>query len=147
MNIVIISPGKSKKFLGEEIVIEYTNRLIHYTSIDWKYIQSGDIKDESEKILKSIPENSHIVLLDERGKMFSSIELSNFIEKRLNESVKNLVFIIGGSYGVHDSVREKANTILSLSNLVFPHELVRGILAEQLYRSFSIIKGEKYHHA
>ncbi len=147
MNIIVVSPGKSKNFLSEEIVIEYTNRLVHYTSIDWKYIQSGDMKDEGEKIIKAIPDNSHIVLLDERGKTFNSIEFSNFIEKRLNESVKNLVFIIGGSYGVNEIVKEKVNTTISLSNLVFPHELVRGILAEQLYRAFTIIKGEKYHHA
>ena len=146
MKIIIISPGKAKNYLGEDIVLEYTSRVSHYSSIEWKFISSSDIQEESQKILKIIPEASYVVLLDERGKGFSSIEFSDFLEKRLGDSTKNLIFIVGGAYGIDESVRSRANYIWSLSSLVFPHELVRSILAEQIYRGFSIIKGEKYHH-
>ena len=104
------------------------------------------MKEEGEKILKAIPENSFVVVLDEKGKQMSSLGFSDFINKRLNESVRNLVFIIGGAYGIADMIKEKARFSWSLSELVFPHELVRSILAEQIYRGFSILRGEKYHH-
>ena len=146
MNILIISPGKSKGYLGEDIVLEYTSRISHYSSIEWKFIQTSDMKEEGEKILKAIPDNSYVVVLDEKGKQMTSPGFSDFLNKRLNESVKNLVFVIGGAYGIGDAVKEKAKFSWSLSELVFPHELVRSILAEQIYRGFSILRGEKYHH-
>lgn len=136
MNIIIISPGKSKGYIGEDIVFEYTSRISHYSRIEWKFV------DE----IKNLPENSYIVILDERGKQMTSVAFSDFLNKRLNESVKNLVFIIGDAYGIPEKIKEQANFSWSLSNLVFPHELVRSILAEQIYRGFSILKGEKYHH-
>lgn len=146
MNIIIISPGKPKNYLGEDVVLEYTTRISHYSPIEWKFIPPSDMKEEGEKMMKIIPDNSYIVLLDEKGKSLDSIGFSDFLNKRLNESVKNLVFIIGGAYGIDDKVKEKANFSLSLSALVFPHELVRSILSEQIYRGFTILKGEKYHH-
>lgn len=146
MNILIISPGKSKGYLSEEMVLEYTSRISHYSSIEWKFISTSDMKDEGEKILRAIPDNSYVVILDERGKSLSSPGFSDFLNNRLNESVKNLVFVIGGAYGVDNEVKEKARFAWSLSTLVFPHEIVRGLLAEQIYRGFSLLKGEKYHH-
>lgn len=146
MNILIISPGKSKGYLGEDVVLEYTSRISHYSSIDWKFLPTSDMKDEGEKILKAIPDNSFVVILDEKGKQLTSPGFSEFLEKRLNESVKNLVFVIGGAYGISDAVKGTARFSWSISSLVFPHELVRSILAEQIYRGFSILKGEKYHH-
>jgi 23S rRNA (pseudouridine1915-N3)-methyltransferase len=146
MKITIISPGKDKRYLGEEIVNEYTSRISHYSSIDWKFINTSDIEEEGEKILKAIPNKAYIVILDEKGKSLNSLEFSDFLNKRLNESIKDLVFIIGGSYGVSKKVKDTANFVWSLSDLVFPHELVRSILAEQIYRGFSILKGIKYHH-
>ncbi|MDQ5893498.1 MAG: rRNA (pseudouridine1915-N3)-methyltransferase [Patescibacteria group bacterium] len=146
MNIIIISPGKSKGYLGEDIVLEYTSRISHYSSIEWKFISAADIKEEGEKIVKAIPEKSFLVILDEKGKQLTSPGFSDFLNKRLNESTKNLVFVIGGAYGISDAVKEKAQFTWSLSTLVFPHELVRSILAEQMYRGFSILRGEKYHH-
>lgn len=136
MNIIIISPGKAKGYVGEDIVLEYTSRIAHYSRIEWKFV----------KELKELPENSYIVILDEKGKQLSSTEFSDFLNKRLNESIKNLVFVIGGAYGIDEKIKEKANFSWSLSHLVFPHELVRSILAEQMYRGFSILRGEKYHH-
>lgn len=146
MNILVISPGKSKGYLGEDIVLEFTSRISHYSPIEWKFTQASDPKEEGEKILKAIPDKSYIVVLDEKGKQISSPGLADFLNKRLNESTKTLVFIIGGAYGIDEKVKEKAHFMWSLSSLVFPHELVRSILAEQIYRGFSILKGEKYHH-
>ena len=87
-----------------------------------------------------------LILLDERGKQFSSEVLANILQQRANESVKNLIFLIGGAYGVSDDVMKRANLKWSLSQLVFPHQLVRLILAEQIYRACSILRNEKYHH-
>ena len=146
MNILIISPGKPKNYLGEDVVLEYTSRIAHYSSIEWKFIAPSDMNEEGEKIMKVIPNDAYVIVLDERGKSLDSIGFSDFMGKRLNESVKNLVFIIGGAYGIDNRVKERAQFSLSLSELVFPHELVRSILAEQIYRGFTILKGEKYHH-
>jgi 23S rRNA (pseudouridine1915-N3)-methyltransferase len=150
MNIIIISPGKSKDYLSESIVNGYTSRISHYSNIDWKFIPTNEPKEEGEKILKAIPDNSYVVILDDKGKSQTSEEFADFLNKKMNESTKNLVFIIGGAYGIDERVREivqeKPHLILSLSKFTFPHELVRGILAEQIYRGFSILKGEKYHH-
>jgi len=146
MNILIISPGKAKGYLSEDVVLEYTSRISHYSSIEWKFISPSEPSDEADKILKIIPANSFVVILDENGKSLDSLQFSNLIEKRLNESVKNIVFVIGGAYGIDEKVKEVAQQSISLSAMVFPHELVRSILAEQIYRAFTIIKGEKYHH-
>ena len=143
MNITIISPGKSKGYLGEDIVLEFTSRISHYSSIEWKFIQSSDIKEEGEKIMKGIPEKAYVIILDEKGKQLTSPGLADVFNKRLNESVRDLIFIIGGAYGISEQVKERAQFSWSLSLLVFPHELVRSILAEQIYRGFSILKGEK----
>lgn len=146
MNIIIISPGKNKNYFGEDIVKEYTSRISHYSSIEWKFISPSDMKEEGDKIIKAIPDNSYTVILDENGKQLSSVLFSDFLNKRLNESVKNLVFVIGGAYGIDQRIKDFANFSWSLSSLVFPHELVRSILSEQIYRGFTILKGEKYHH-
>ena len=88
----------------------------------------------------------HLVVLDERGKMLDSIQLSEMIQARANESVKNLVFLIGGAFGIDASLMQRANFKWSLSALTFPHQLVRLILSEQLYRACTILRNEKYHH-
>jgi 23S rRNA (pseudouridine1915-N3)-methyltransferase len=97
--------------------------------------------------LKALDERDSVVLLDEKGKELDSPGLASLLEKRLNESTQRLVFIIGGAYGVSEPVRTRANASVALSKLTFPHILVRLILAEQVYRAFTILKGEKYHHA
>jgi len=146
MKILIISPGRSKGYLGEDVVLEYTSRISHYSHIEWKFIPPSDKEEEGEKIIKTIPDDSRLILLDEKGESVDSAGFSRFLEQGLNESVKNLVFVIGGAYGIANKVKERAHTYISLSALVFPHELVRCILAEQIYRGFTIIRGEKYHH-
>ena len=104
-------------------------------------------KKEGELILQSLQKEDYLVLLDERGKLLSSEGFAHFMQARANESIKNLVFLIGGAYGVSEEVMKRANYKWSLSLLVFPHQLVRLILAEQVYRACSINRNEKYHHS
>ena len=103
-------------------------------------------KAEAVIILGMLAREDHLVVLDERGKMLDSIQLSEMIQARANESVKNLVFLIGGAFGIDASLMQRANFKWSLSALTFPHQLVRLILSEQLYRACTILRNEKYHH-
>ena len=103
-------------------------------------------KKEGEVITGLLQKDDYLVLLDERGKQLSSEELAGFIQARANDSTKNIIFLIGGAYGVSDAVKQRANCQWGLSKLVFPHQLVRLILAEQVYRACSINRNEKYHH-
>lgn len=131
MKFLFLSPGDKIK---DEKVIDFTNRISHYFPCEWKTKIEYDEKD-------------FVILLDEHGKELSSPELAQFIEKRCMDSGKRIVFVIGGAYGVEQSVKDRADFTWSLSKLVFPHELVRLILAEQIYRACTIIKNESYHHA
>lgn len=103
-------------------------------------------KREADLILSNLDKNDYLVLLDERGKMLRSEALAVFLQNRANESTKKLVFLIGGAFGVDAQVMQRANYHWSLSSLVFPHQLVRLILAEQVYRACTILRNEKYHH-
>ena len=147
MKITIIATGKQRGYIGEDVVLEYINRLAHYMPVSWVYVSGSSVADESRAMMKHISSQAYVVILDEHGKDMSSQGLADLLTKRLNESVKEIHFIIGGAYGIGDEVRERANYIWSLSKLTFPHELVRGILAEALYRACTINKGEGYHHA
>lgn len=134
----------------------FTKRISHYYPVEWNIIPTPkntamlsemDLKKkEGETILNFLQKEDYLVLLDERGKQIKSEELAKFIEIRANESVKKIVFLIGGAFGVSDEVMKRANYKWSLSPLVFPHQLVRLILAEQVYRACTIIKNENYHH-
>jgi 23S rRNA (pseudouridine1915-N3)-methyltransferase len=103
-------------------------------------------KKEGATVLELLHKTDHLVALDERGKQFTSEGLATFIQRRANESTRNLVFLVGGAFGLDEAVLKRADTIWSLSSLVFPHQLVRLILAEQLYRACTILRNEKYHH-
>jgi 23S rRNA (pseudouridine1915-N3)-methyltransferase len=104
-------------------------------------------KKEGEMILDWLRKEDYLVALDERGKQFDSAGLAGFIQARANESCKHIVFLIGGAFGIDDMVFKRANYKWSLSQLTFPHQLVRLILAEQVYRACTILRNEKYHHA
>jgi len=104
-------------------------------------------KKEGEIILDWLNKDDYLVVLDERGKQISSEGLSAFIQSRANESTKHLIFLIGGAYGIDEAVMKRADYKWSLSQLVFPHQLVRLILAEQVYRACTILRNEKYHHS
>lgn len=147
MKISIITVGKKHDQELKEAIDDFTNRISHFIPIDWKYISNNEsIKKESDDTLSMLDEKDHVVLFDEKGKEFSSVEMSSFLEKTQNASIKQLIFIIGGAFGVDGRVKERANTVISLSRLTFPHQLVRLIVVEQIYRAFTILKGGKYHH-
>lgn len=148
--------GKNHEPYVKEGVDLFTKRISNYYPVEWNILpmpknaatlSETDLKKkEGELITGFLQKEDWVVLLDENGKMLSSEGLANFIQLRANESTKNIVFLIGGAYGVSDAVKQRANFQWSLSKLVFPHQLVRLILAEQVYRACSINRNEKYHH-
>jgi 23S rRNA (pseudouridine1915-N3)-methyltransferase len=156
MKLQFWSVGKAHEPYVKEGVEMFTKRISHYYPAEWNIIpvpkntamlSEMDLKKkEGETILNFLQKDDYVVLLDERGKQMKSEELAKFIEQRANESVKKMVFIIGGAFGVSDDVMKRANYKWSLSPLVFPHQLVRLMLAEQVYRACTIIKNENYHH-
>ncbi len=156
MKIALFSVGKSSESYVQQGIEDFTKRLNKYFTAQWNIIappknaaslSETELKlQEGKLILSQIQQDDFFVLLDERGKQFSSPQLANFIQQRANESAKRLVFLIGGAFGVSDEVFKRANHVWSLSGLVFPHMLVRLILSEQLYRACTILRNEKYHH-
>ncbi|AYD47012.1 23S rRNA (pseudouridine(1915)-N(3))-methyltransferase RlmH [Arachidicoccus soli] len=157
MKILLYSVGKPHDSYVKQGIEEFTKRLNKYFQAEWKIIappknaaslnEAELKKQEAKLILGQLNAEDFLVLLDERGKQFSSPQLANFIQQRANESTKVIVFLIGGAYGVDELVFERANFSLSLSSLVFPHMLVRLVLAEQVYRACTILRNEKYHHS
>ncbi len=148
MKIVIVSVGKHHDDTIIPLIDYYQLKILRQLPLEWVFIPHGVTKEkESEKILEHVKKEDYVVLLDEKGRELKSEGLAELIENRMVDSVRRLVFVIGGAYGVSDSVEKRANYVWKLSSLVFPHMLVRVILAEQIYRALSIIRGEKYHHA
>ena len=153
MKLSILTVGKSHDSYIKEGVEQFTKRIGHYYPIEWQLITSSKLTDpiqikkaEAASILKSINPTDVLVLLDEKGKMLSSPGLANLIQQKANQSAQKIIFLIGGAYGVDEEIKQRANFIWSISELVFPHMLVRLILAEQVYRACSILANEKYHH-
>ena len=157
MKIQLWSIGKPHETFVKEGIELFTKRISNYYPAEWNIIpmpKNAGIMEppilkikEGEAILNNLQKDDYLVLLDETGKMNTSEQLASFIEQRTVESTKSLVFLIGGAYGVSEDIKKRANYSWSLSKLVFPHQLVRLILAEQIYRACSIIRNEKYHHA
>ena len=156
MKLQFWSVGKAHEPYVKEGVELFTKRISHYYPVEWNIIPTPkntamlsemDLKKkEGETILSFLQKDDYLVLLDERGKLLKSEELANFIQQRANDSVKKIVFLIGGAFGVSEEVTKRANYKWSLSPLVFPHQLVRLVLSEQVYRACTINKNEKYHH-
>lgn len=147
MKIVILSVGKEKDEVTQELSRHFQVRLLRYLPLEWIYIEHDVTKEkEGQKILEHLKKEDYVVLLDEKGRDIKSEALAEMIENRMVDSVRRMIFIIGGAYGVSDAIFTRANYVWKLSSLVFPHMLVRVILLEQLYRALTIIKGEKYHH-
>jgi 23S rRNA (pseudouridine1915-N3)-methyltransferase len=147
MKIVIISVGKEKDEVSDDLIRHFEIRLLRYLPLEWIYVtHDATPEKEGNKILDLIKKEDYVVLLDEKGRDIKSEALAELIENRMVDSVRRMVFIIGGAYGVSESIVTRANYIWKLSSLVFPHMLVRVIILEQLYRALTIIKGEKYHH-
>jgi 23S rRNA (pseudouridine1915-N3)-methyltransferase len=156
MKIQFWSIGKNHDPFIKEAVEDFSKRIGKYFSTEWNIIpvpkntgmlsQMDLKKREGEMILSWLKPRDFFVVLDEKGKEMSSEQLAKFIQARANESAKNLVFAIGGAFGLDAKVLEKADYKWSLSKLTFPHQLVRLILVEQVYRACTIIRNEKYHH-
>ena len=156
MKIRLWTVGKAHETYVHEGITMFTKRLNNYFPADWTIIsppkQAASMdalmlkQKEGEVILNMLTKDDNLVLLDEKGKTFSSDGIAKLLEMHMAAGTKTLVFLIGGAFGVSDEVRARANTIWSLSLLVFPHQLVRLILAEQLYRACTITRNEKYHH-
>ena len=153
MKLSIFSVGKGHDSYIKEGVDQFTKRITHYYPIDWQLIVPSKLTDanqikkaEAISILKALTTTDVLILLDEKGKMLSSPGLANLIQQKANQSAQRIVFLIGGAYGVDDEIKKRANFTWSISDLVFPHMLVRLILAEQVYRACSILANEKYHH-
>ncbi len=156
MKIYFWSVGKKHEPYVKEGIELFTSRICHYYAVEWKVfptaknavsISEEQIKKaEASTLLNALQNDDVLIALDENGKQWNSMELAELIQQKANESTKSIIFLVGGAYGLHKSVLQRSNYQWSLSKLVFPHQLVRLILAEQIYRACTIIKNEKYHH-
>lgn len=156
MKIWFWSIGKTNESYVKEGIADFTKRVSRYFPVEWAIIpvpkNAGMLsemdlkKKEGETILQWLKADDYLVALDEHGKQFSSEGLSEFLQERASASTKNLVFLIGGAFGLDAAVLKRAQLKWSLSQLTFPHQLVRLILAEQVYRACTILQNEKYHH-
>lgn len=156
MKITVLMTGKTTVKPVAELILEYANRLKHYIATE--IVVVPDLKNtknmtealqkekEGELILKYIEKGDEVYLLDEHGKMPGSAEFAALIEKKNTEALKRMVFVVGGAYGFSDAVYGRADGMISLSKMTFPHQLVRALFMEQLYRAMTIIRGEPYHH-
>lgn len=157
MNVEIWSLGKENDAFIDEGVRHYLQKTRPYNPVELiilplpKRTASTDVdrirQAEEEIIMKRLQPQHYLILLDERGKMLNSIQWSQQMQQCMNQGLKTLVILIGGAYGVSDGVKKRANQVWSLSGLVFPHQLVRLIVAEQVYRAFSILNNSPYHHS
>jgi len=156
MTIKLVCIGKTDKKELETLIKIYSDRLQHYIKFEFEIIpdlkktkhldENQQKSKEGELILSGIQNSDFIVLLDENGKQFSSENFSEYIQKRMNTGLKRLIFVIGGPYGFSDEVYQRADSRISLSKMTFSHQMVRLFFTEQLYRAFTILKNEPYHH-
>lgn len=156
MQIKIIAIGKTDDKNIKALIDQYEKRLKHYVKFEWELIP--DIKNaaklsfqqqkdkEGELILQKITPSDYVVLLDENGNHYKSLAFSDWIQKKMNASTRTLVFVIGGPYGFSLSVYERSNELVSLSKMTFSHQMIRIFISEQIYRAFTILKNEPYHH-
>lgn len=156
MKINLLVVGKANHSSLIQLQDEYQNRLKHYIGFEMltipelkntKSLSEAEQKEkEGELILKQLDVNDELILLDEKGKHFTSVEFSTFISKKMLSSKKRIVFVVGGPYGFSTKIYDRANGLISLSKMTFSHQMIRVIFVEQLYRAFTILKGEPYHH-
>ena len=156
MEIKLIGIGKTDKTELDQLIKSYQNRLMHYVRFSFEIIP--DLKnsknlskrlqkeEEGKLILSKISNSDRLILLDENGQEMNSVGFSNFLQKQMNSGLKRLVLVIGGPYGFSEAVYKKASSKLALSKMTFSHQMVRLFIIEQLYRSFTILKNEPYHH-
>ncbi len=146
MRVRIIAVGKAKDRDLRSLLGDYYARIGRYAKLEEVEIKDGKEAEVSDRLARSIPDRSRVVALEVDGRALSSHELAKWIGRAENESVQTLVFLIGGAYGLPEEVSKKADLKLSLSAMTFPHRLARLVLAEQVYRAFSILRNEPYDH-
>ena len=156
MKITLLTVGKTDKDWVKQGMDIYVSRLKHY--IPFSVVEIPELRNvsaltkdqiktrEGELILKNIRPTDDVILLDERGKQYTSVELAKVIQDKISYTGKDMVYIIGGAYGFSEAVYQRANSKISLSKMTFSHQMVRAIFVEQIYRAFTIMKGEPYHH-
>ena len=156
MKITLLTVGKTDKDWVRQGMEIYVSRLKHY--IPFAVVEIPELKNvsaltkdqiktrEGELILKNIKPTDDLILLDERGKEYTSVELAKVIQDKISYVGKDMVYVIGGAYGFSDAVYQRAHSKISLSRMTFSHQMVRAIFVEQIYRAFTIMKGEPYHH-
>ncbi|MCR9227674.1 MAG: 23S rRNA (pseudouridine(1915)-N(3))-methyltransferase RlmH [Flavobacteriaceae bacterium] len=156
MQITLIAIGKTDKSELEELIAVYEKRLRHYIKFQLEVIP--DIKNrknlseaqqkdkEGELILAQLQPTDTLILLDEKGKQYTSVDFAQFLQKKMNSGIKNLVLVIGGPYGFSDAVYAKSSGKISMSKMTFSHQMVRLFIVEQIYRGFTILRNEPYHH-
>jgi 23S rRNA (pseudouridine1915-N3)-methyltransferase len=155
MKIKLIVVGKTDESYLSEGVSKYLNRLKHYASFEVDVIPDVKLgkknnvnlqkEKEGELILSKVKKSEFLILLDEKGKEYNSIGFSGFLQKRMNTGL-DVVFVIGGPFGFSDSIYTRADNKLAISQMTFSHQMIRLLFVEQVYRAFTILKGEKYHH-
>ena len=156
MKITLLTVGKTDKDWVRQGMEIYVSRLKHY--IPFSVVEIPELKNvsaltkdqikarEGELILKNIKPTDDMILLDERGKEYTSTELAKVIQDKISYTGKDMVYVIGGAYGFSEDVYQRANSKISLSRMTFSHQMVRAIFVEQIYRAFTIMRGEPYHH-
>ena len=156
MQIKLLALGKTDNKAIQDLIEDYSNRLGHYIRFELEVIpdlkQSKSLSEslqkekEGELILKKLGSSDELILLDERGKSYSSLEYADFLQKKMNSSLKQLVLVIGGPYGFSEAVYARSNGKISLSKMTFSHQMIRPFVVEQLYRAMTILRNEPYHH-
>jgi len=156
MNIKLIVVGKTDDSNLNELIAQYTKRLAHYINFNIEILpdikQAKNLSESEQKtregaqILAKIGAGDVLILLDEKGKQFSSMDFAAQLQKRMNSGVKQLVYVIGGPYGFSEELYSKAQGKISLSSMTFSHQMIRLFFIEQLYRGFTILRNEPYHH-
>ena len=156
MKITLLTVGKTDKDWVKQGIDIYVSRLKHY--IQFSISEIPELKNvsalsreqikakEGELVLKNIKATDDVILMDEHGKEYTSVNFADLLQKKISYEGKDIVFVIGGAYGFSEDVYKRANSKISLSNMTFSHQMVRAIFAEQLYRAFTIMRGEPYHH-
>ena len=157
MKIKLLAIGKTDSKDLQDLIEEYSKRLGFYVSFNFEIIP--DIKNaknlsekqqkiaEGNELLKRVEKSDTMIILDEKGNTFSSVQFSEFLQKKMNSGLKNLIFIIGGPYGFSKEIYQRATGKISLSTMTFSHQMVRLFFIEQLYRGFTILRNEPYHHS
>ncbi|HDZ06320.1 hypothetical protein LCGC14_0148450 [marine sediment metagenome] len=156
MTIKLLAIGKTDNSQLQELIEIYQKRLQHYVNFEIELIpdlkktknlsEDQQKEKEGELILKKLAPTDILILFDEKGKHYTSVEFSQYLQKKMNSGIKQLVFLIGGPYGFSNDIYAKASGKISLSKMTFSHQMVRLFITEQIYRSYTILKNEPYHH-